>query len=81
MTPLKQTPVRDRTSSHTSDAARPGTAAHRTHEGAHRNGGRPRRQRSDQIWPAFSRAEQQVSTSRRVTTYGSTLAFGRRSSM
>ncbi len=35
----------------------------------------------DQTWPAFSSAVQQVSTSRRVTTYGSTLAFGRRSSM
>ncbi len=35
----------------------------------------------DQTWPAFSRAVQQVSTSSRVTTYGSTLAFGRRSSM
>nr|GGW26858.1 hypothetical protein GCM10010350_07500 [Streptomyces galilaeus] len=35
----------------------------------------------DQTWPAFSSAEQQVSTIRRVTRYGSTLAFGRRSSM
>ncbi|GAA3989201.1 hypothetical protein GCM10022384_41430 [Streptomyces marokkonensis] len=34
-----------------------------------------------QTWPAFSSAVQQVSTIRRVTTYGSTLAFGRRSSM
>jgi hypothetical protein len=30
---------------------------------------------------AFSSAEQQVSTIRRVTTYGSTFALGRRSSM
>ncbi|GGY39958.1 hypothetical protein GCM10010384_53660 [Streptomyces djakartensis] len=46
------------------------------------NGGRPCGPlREDQTWPAFSSAEQQVSTSRRVTTYGSTLAFGRRSSM
>ncbi|CAL9447384.1 hypothetical protein SUDANB180_02375 [Streptomyces sp. enrichment culture] len=36
---------------------------------------------TDQTWPAFSSAVQQVSTSRRVTTYGSTFAFGRRSSM
>ncbi len=36
---------------------------------------------ADQTWPAFSRAEQQVLTIRRVTTYGSTFAFGRRSSM
>lgn len=35
----------------------------------------------DQTWPAFSRAAQQVLISRRVTTYGSTFAFGRRSSM
>ena len=37
--------------------------------------------RADQTWSAFSSAEQQVLTSRRVTTYGSTFAFGRRSSM
>jgi hypothetical protein len=36
---------------------------------------------ADQTWPAFSRAEQQVLISRRVTTYGSAFAFGRRSSM
>jgi hypothetical protein len=36
---------------------------------------------SDQTCPAFARAEQQVLTIRRVTTYGSTFAFGRRSSM
>lgn len=36
---------------------------------------------ADQTWPAFARASQQVSTMRRVTTYGSTFAFGRRSSM
>jgi hypothetical protein len=35
----------------------------------------------DQTWPAFSRAAQQVLIIRRVTTYGSTFAFGRRSSM
>ena len=39
------------------------------------------RSRWDQTWPAFSSAVQQVSTISRVTTYGSTLAFGRRSSM
>ncbi len=51
-------------------------------EGAHRHGGRPSRECGvDQTWPAFSRAEQHVSTMRRVTRYGSTLAFGRRSSM
>ena len=38
-------------------------------------------QGAGQAWPAFSRAEQQVPISRRVTTYGSTFAFGRRSSM
>lgn len=36
---------------------------------------------SGQTCPAFSSAEQQVSTMSRVTTYGSTFAFGRRSSM
>lgn len=35
----------------------------------------------DQAWSAFSSAAQQVSTISRVTTYGSTLALGRRSSM
>ncbi len=60
-------------------AARVVTAARR---GAHRRGGRPFAGAGpDQTWPAFSSAVQQVSTSRRVTTYGSTLAFGRRSSM
>lgn len=34
-----------------------------------------------QTWPAFSSAAQQVPVIRRATTYGSTLAFGRRSSM
>lgn len=34
-----------------------------------------------QTRPSFSRPVQQVSVMRRVTTYGSTLAFGRRSSM
>ncbi|AWZ09524.1 hypothetical protein DRB89_39470 [Streptomyces sp. ICC4] len=34
-----------------------------------------------QTRPSFSRAVQQVSVIRRVTTYGSTFAFGRRSSM
>ena len=38
-------------------------------------------QQPDQTCPAFSSAEQQVSTISRVTTYGSTLAFGPRSSM
>ncbi|GGW31266.1 hypothetical protein GCM10010381_14810 [Streptomyces xantholiticus] len=51
-------------------------------KGARRAGGRPSPHVPDaQTWPAFSSAEQQVSTSRRVTTYGSTLALGRRSSM
>ncbi|GAA1604607.1 hypothetical protein GCM10009731_65480 [Streptomyces globosus] len=40
-----------------------------------------RRVRSGQTRPSFSRPVQQVSVIRRVTTYGSTLAFGRRSSM
>jgi hypothetical protein len=42
---------------------------------------RRRRGTSAQTRPAFSSAVQQVSTISRVTTYGSTLAFGRRSSM
>lgn len=65
--------------------AAPGRAE--TPKGAHRTGGRPLGQRGlaepgvDQTWPALSSAVQQVSTISRVTTYGSTLAFGRRSSM
>lgn len=45
--------------------------------------GRPRAGRGGrgQTRPSFSRAVQQVSVIRRVTTYGSTFAFGRRSSM
>ncbi len=56
------------------------TLARATDNAARGQGGRERAARA-QTWPAFSSAVQQVSTSRRVTTYGSTLALGRRSSM
>lgn len=59
-----------------------GAGGHTCAGGARLHGGHPLRAGVlAQTWPAFSSAEQQVSTSRRVTVYGSTLAFGRRSSM
>lgn len=76
---------RDLDLEHATSLAHRTDSAPGTRRGAHRTaGGRPsygRLLRRDQTWSAFSSAVQQVSTISRVTTYGSTLAFGRRSSM